>query len=162
MISRVIIALRVGASPERAFEVFTRDIALWWKPNTLFAFTPRSPGALSFEPGEGGRLIETRDGGKFFEIGRIEIWDPPQRLVFSWRQASFSPDQNTLVEVRFEAVEAQTRVTVTHSGWDSVSATHVARHGFPDGIFMRRHGEWWQSLLVDYKEALSSGNGQPK
>ncbi len=160
MSSRVIVALRVAAAPERAFEVFTRDIALWWKPNMLFAFTPRGPGVLSFEPGPGGRLIETREGGKTFEIGRIETWEPPQRLVFSWRQATFSAEQNTLVEVRFEAIDAQTRVTVTHSGWASVPATHVARHGFPDEVFMRRHGEWWQSLLVDYKEILSSRNGE--
>ena len=160
MSSRVIVALRVAASPDRAFEVFTRDIAIWWKPNLLFAFTPRAPGVLSFEPGPGGRLIETREGGKTFEIGRIETWAPPQRLVFSWRQATFSAGQNTLVEVRFEAIDAETRVTVTHSGWDSGPATHVARHGFPDLVFMRRHGEWWQSLLVDYKEILSFRNGE--
>ena len=159
MTSRLIVALRVAASPERAFEVFTRDIALWWKPNVLFPITPRPPGVLSFEPGSGGRLIETRDGDKVFEIGRIRNWEPPQRLVFSWRQATFSSDQATLVEVRFEAVEGQTRVTVTHSGWDNVPAAHVARHGFPDVVFMRRHGEWWRSLLVDYKEILSSSNG---
>ena len=41
MTSRVLVALRVKASPERAFEVFTREVASWWSPNTLFQFTPR-------------------------------------------------------------------------------------------------------------------------
>ena len=35
----------------------------------------------------------------------------------------------THVEVRFEAVGEETRVTVEHAGWDSVPAAHVARHG---------------------------------
>ena len=61
MASRVMIALRVRATPLRAFEAFTAEIGQWWKPNSLFAFTPRAPGVLSFEGQE--RLIETRDGG---------------------------------------------------------------------------------------------------
>ncbi len=147
MASRVLVALRVEADPMRAFEVFTRDIGLWWRPNPRCAFTPRDPGVLAFEGGEGGRLVTTLASGKVFEIGRISVWSPPERLMFSWRQATFAPDQDTEVEVRFEAVGAQTRVTVEHRGWDTVPATHVARHNFPDAIFLRRHGEWWQALL---------------
>ena len=89
---------------------------------------------LSFEPGRAGRLIETLPSGKVFEIGRIRAWEPPDRLVFGWRQATFAPDQATEVEVRFEPVGDETRVTVEHRGWDSVPAAHVARHGFPNDI----------------------------
>jgi hypothetical protein len=164
MSSKVFVALRVKASPERAFAVFTKDIGLWWRPNALFAFTPRDPGVLAFEPGEGGRFTETLANGKVFEIGQVRVWDPPRgggegRLVFSWRQATFAPDQNTEVEVRFEAVGDETQVTVEHRGWDSVPAAHVARHGFPSGIFLRRHGEWWQALLSAYKDR--TGLGEP-
>jgi uncharacterized protein YndB with AHSA1/START domain len=153
--SRVLVALRVKASPERAFEVFTREIGLWWRPNPLFAFTPREAGVLAFEPGEGGRLIETRTGGKVFEIGKIRIWEPPSRLVFGWRQAAFAPGQDTEVEVTFEPVGEETRVSVEHRGWDSVPQEHVARHSFPDAIFLQRHGEWWQSLLASMKEQVA-------
>jgi uncharacterized protein YndB with AHSA1/START domain len=152
MTSRVLVALRVKATPQRAFDVFTREIGLWWKPNMLFAFTPRDPGRLAFEPGEGGRLIETLPNGKVFEIGQIRAWEPPSRLVFGWRQASFEPGQDTEVEVRFDPVGDETRVSVEHRGWDSVPQEHVARHHFPDGIFLRRHGEWWQALLASMKE----------
>jgi uncharacterized protein YndB with AHSA1/START domain len=158
--SKVLVALRVAASPERAFEAFTGEIALWWRPNGLFAFTPRGPGVLSFEPGVGGRLIETRAGGKVFEIGRISAWSPPQRLVFSWRQASFAPGEETQVEVRFEPVGDETRVTVEHTGWDSVPAVHVARHGFPNPVFLQRHGEWWQALLASYRTRLGGARGE--
>jgi uncharacterized protein YndB with AHSA1/START domain len=157
--SRILVAIRVAASPEQAFEAFTREIAAWWAPNALFRFTPRDPGVLAFEPGEGGRLVETLATGKVFEIGKVKVWSPPSRLVFGWRQASFAPDQATEVEVRFEAVGEETRVTVEHSGWDAIPAAHVARHGFPDGIFLTRHAQWWQSLLQGYKLVVRERDG---
>ena len=160
MSSRVLVAIRVKATPARAFEAFTRDIALWWRPNPMFRFTPRDPGVLAFEPGEGGRLIETLASGKVYEIGKVRHWDPPQRLVFGWRQATFAPDQDTEVHIRFEAVGEETRVTVEHFGWDSVPAAHVARHGFPTAVFLQRHGEWWQALLSSYKTRLSGAQGE--
>ena len=147
MRSQVLVSVRVKASPAHAFEIFTRDIALWWAPNLLFQFTPRSTGMLAFEPQEGGRFTETLANGTVFEIGRISIWKPGERLVFGWRQVTFRPEQDTEVEVTFEAVGAETRVTVIHRGWETVPDEHVARHGFPDAIFLRRHAEWWQALL---------------
>ncbi len=152
MTSRVLVALRIRATPERVFEAFTREVGLWWKPNMLFSFTPRSPGVLAFEPGVGGRFTETLASGKVFEIGRIRVWEPPHRLVFGWRQATFAAGQDTEVEVSFTPVGEETRVTVEHRGWDAVPQQHVARHGFPDTLFLRRHAEWWQVLLASIKE----------
>lgn len=154
MSSRVLVALRVPATPERAFAAFTEEIGQWWTPNAMFRFTPRSPGTLAFEPGPDGRLVERLASGKAFEIGRIRAWEPPNRLVFGWRQAAFTPDQDTEVEVTFEAVGEETRVTVTHTGWDSVPAEHVARHGFPNTLFLTRHAEWWQALLASLRASV--------
>jgi len=152
--SRVVVALRVKASPARAFEAFTAEIGRWWQPNGLFAFTPREPGVLSFEGQE--RLIETRAGGQVFEIGRVTAWEPGERLAFGWRQAAFTPDMATHVEVAFEAVgDGETRITVSHAGWDSVPREHVAKHGFPDAVFLQRHGEWWRVLMGRLREHVS-------
>lgn len=150
MSSRVVVALRIAAPPARVFEAFTTQIAAWWRPNSLFAFTPRSPGVMAFEEGEGGRrLVERLASGKVFEVGKVRVWEPGEKLVVGWRQAAFTPDMDTEVEVLFEAVEdGATRVTVEHRGWDSVPQAHVARHTFPDGLFLRRHGEWWSNLLA--------------
>lgn len=150
MTSKVYVALRVKASPERAFDAFVGEIGAWWRPNGLFQTTPRAPGVLAFEPGEGGRLTETLANGKVFEIGHIRTWEPPSRLVFSWRQANFPPDLETEVEVRFEAVGAETRVSVEHRGFDRVPADSVARHGFPDQALLMRLAEWWRTLLTSY------------
>lgn len=151
MPSRVLVALRVAAPPERAFQVFTRDIGEWWQPNDLFAFTRGKTGRLAFEPGHSGRLIETYADGSVFEVGRIRVWQPPRRLVLSWRQASFTTAQETEVRIRFDPVGDGTRVTVEHLGWDAIPQGHSARHGFPLGAFQARHAEWWQRLLASFR-----------
>ena len=156
MPSSILVALRVAATPERAFDVFTREIGLWWQPNGLFQFTQRGNGTLALEPGEGGRLTETFDDGSLFEIGRVLVWQPPERLVLTWRQESFAPEQRTEVHVSFEAVGAETRVTVQHFGWDGIPGTSVAKHGFPAPVFLQRHAEYWQALLRSLANSLLS------
>jgi uncharacterized protein YndB with AHSA1/START domain len=156
MTSKVFIALRVPATPARTFDAFTSEISLWWQPDPLFRITPRGDGALEFEPGVGGRLVSRFDDGEMFEIGRISVWEPGKRLVFGWRQASFSPEQSTEVEVRFEAVGDETRVSIEHRAWDTIPQRHAARHGFPEQITLQRVSDWWRRSLG----ALCTGFGQ--
>ena len=151
MSSRVLVALRVKATPARAFSVFVEEIGAWWRPNGLFQTTPRAPGRLAFEPGQGGRLTETLANGKVFEIGRIIAWAPPDKLIFSYRQANFPPDLHTEVEVRFEAVGEETRVALEHRGFDRVPEG-AARHGFSDQVLLLRLAEWWRAQLASLGE----------
>jgi hypothetical protein len=155
MSSRVVVSLRVRALPQRAFDVFVGQIGTWWKDNLLFQFTKRGHGRLALEPELGGRFTETFANGDVFEIGRITVWEPGARLELTWRQESFSPGQETRVDIRFAAVGDETRVTVEHVGWDAIPDEHVARHRFPDAIFMQRHGEWWHALLVSFASSLA-------
>ena len=154
MTSKVYVALRVKATPERAFQAFVEEIGAWWRPNILFQTTPR-PGVLSFEPGEGGRLIETRAGGKVFEIGTIRVWEPPSRLVFSWRQANFPSELHTEVEVGFEAVGDETRVSVEHRGFDQIPAESAARHRFPDQYLLMRLADFWRGQIAAVGEQVA-------
>ena len=148
MTSAVVVSLRVKAAPQETFEAFTQEIGLWWKPHQLFQLTPRGDGELRFEPGEGGRLVTDLPNGHIFEIGRITAWVAGERLAFTWRQATFAPEQSTHVDVRFEAVgEDETRVTVEHRGWDSIPQEHLARHRFPLEPFQMRQAEHWRALL---------------
>lgn len=150
----MIVAVRVAATPQRAFEVFTQEIALWWRPNGLFQLTPRGDGELRFEGGEGGRLVTRLPNGKEFEIGCITAWRPGEQLAFTWRQATFAADQLTRVDVRFEPLGDETRVTVEHRGWDAIPQEHAARHGFPLAVFQVRQAEHWRSLLKGMAERL--------
>lgn len=158
MTSRILVAMRVPGPPERAFRVFTEEIGLWWRDNPLFRFTPRSPGTLAFEPPAAdrpGRFVETLPNGETFQIGEVTAWEAGRRLAFGWRQATFGPDQRTEVEISFEPVGAETRITVLHHGWDSVPQTHAAKHGMPAPLFDQRHGEWWRTLLSALKGRLA-------
>jgi uncharacterized protein YndB with AHSA1/START domain len=154
--SAVIVSLRVKAPPRQTFDVFTQEIGLWWRPNGLFQLTPRGDGELRFEPGENGRLVAALPNGGEFEIGRVTAWAPGERVAFTWRQASFAPDQVTHVEVRFEAFRDETRVTVEHRGWDAIPQTHAARHGFALHVFQLRQAEHWRMLLGSVAQRLQT------
>lgn len=160
MTSRVIVSIRVPCSPVQAFDIFTQEIGSWWADSELFRFTPRSPGVLQFEPpdpsGAGGRLIERLPNGKTFEVGPIRLWERGERLVVGWRQATFGPEHATEVDVRFEAVGAETRVSVAHSGWDTVPEEHLARHGFPLQFTNQRQGEQWRAGLERLKSRAAA------
>lgn len=155
MTSAVMVALRIAAPPERVFAAFTEEIGVWWRPNALFAFTPRPPGKLAFEPGIGGRFTETLANGKVFEIGRITVWSPPTHLAFTWRQATFPLDCVTDVDVRFEPADGGTRVTVTHRGWDRVPDDNAAKHRFPEPVLLKHCAEHWRAELATLAAALS-------
>jgi uncharacterized protein YndB with AHSA1/START domain len=152
-VSAVLVSLRVAVSAEEAFDVFTEDIGLWWRPGALFQITPSGDGTLSFENRE--RLITTLASGKVFEIGRVTAWQRPSRLAFTWRQATFTPDQVTHVDVLFEPVGEETRVTVTHRGWDTLPQDHVARHGFPLQATQMRLAELWRAQLAAINRQLA-------
>ncbi|RYD91890.1 MAG: ATPase, partial [Sphingomonadales bacterium] len=71
--------------------------------------------------------------------------------------ATFRADQVTELEVRFEAVGEQTRITVEHHGWDGIPQDHVARHGFELMLFQRRAAEHWRALLRSLGAELGRG-----
>ena len=155
MTAAVIVALRVGVSPDLAFTAFTRDIGRWWKSHPLFQLSRSGDGALRFDPeGPDGRLVTRFADGKLWEIGAVRHWLPGERLTFDWRLPSFKPDQVTEVDVRFEAVGGETRVTVEHRGWDAIPPQHVARHGFELMLFQRRLGEHWRELLKGMSDGI--------
>lgn len=158
MTSRVFVALRVPGDPARAFEAFTREIASWWQPSRLFQITPQGDGELAFEPGAHGRLVTRLPDGETFEIGRVSVWEPGRRLVFAWRQASFSPGQSTEVEVLFEPVGGETRVSIEHRAWDTIPQDHRARHGFPEHVTLQRAADWWRGSLGTLRARLSVRN----
>lgn len=160
MSSKVLVSLRVPATPNAAFDAFTRQIGSWWRSNGLFAVTAEGDGTLAFEPRAGGRLWTTLTSGAQFEIGRIRAWEPGARLVFSWRQASFAPEQSTEVEVRFEGVGEETRISVEHRAWDTIPQHHVARHGFPEHSTLQHVANWWRVSLHALRSGIDASGGR--
>ncbi|HEY8089596.1 MAG TPA: SRPBCC domain-containing protein, partial [Polyangiaceae bacterium] len=111
------VSVRVAVSREDAFDVFTREIDLWWRHGQKFRIAGRRRGTLHLEPGVGGRLFETFEqstGSRTIEVGRMTGWDPPGRLAFEWQGVNFKPHEKTFVEVLFEPSGEGTLVTVRH------------------------------------------------
>jgi uncharacterized protein YndB with AHSA1/START domain len=143
----------VEVDPADAFAVFTQEIDAWWKQGPRYR--PGS-GALRFEGGPGGRLVEADESGEI-EIGRVLVWEPGSRLVFEWRGRNFAPGEVTVVEVRFERAEHGTRVVLEHRGWEAIAATHPVRHGLPAPAFTDMIGLWWAELLTSYRGQMPVG-----
>jgi uncharacterized protein YndB with AHSA1/START domain len=146
--ARVTIGLAV--EPQRAFEVFTQEIDLWWRRGPRFRNARGDSGIIALEPGAGGRVFESfREGDveTVIEIGRTRVWEPPRRLVFAWRNVNFAPAEETEVEVLFEPSASGTRVTVMHRGWSQLRSDHPVRHGQQGAEFIRMNGLWWADLL---------------
>jgi hypothetical protein len=102
---------------------------------------------LVLEPGAGGRFLERYPNGEEFEIGRVQVWEPPVRFAMSWRLPNYSDEEATRVEVQFQAVDTGCRVSVIHSGLTSLRPDHPARHGQPDAAFLRSQAHLWIELL---------------
>jgi uncharacterized protein YndB with AHSA1/START domain len=152
------VSVAVAIPQQDAFEVFTQEIDLWWRRGPRFRFG-RRPGVLSFESRLGGRLFESfpsESGTYVQEVGRITVWEPPSRLVFTWRNVNFADHESTEVEVSFAPAESGTLVTVQHRGWAALRSDHPARHGLQGADFSRMIGLWWGDLMTGLREFVES------
>jgi uncharacterized protein YndB with AHSA1/START domain len=156
------VSVAVAVPPPLAFEIFTADIDRWWRRGLKFRHSNSRSGLLCIEPAVGGRLFESfdRDGAEHvLEVGRVQVWEPPHRLSFTWRAANFAADESTSVDIEFALTASGTLVTVTHSGLAALRADHPARHGLQGAAFCRMIGLWWGEQMGSLRELCSERSG---
>jgi uncharacterized protein YndB with AHSA1/START domain len=130
----------VHASAERAFSVFTQDIASWWPPE--HHILQGDLAEMVFEPRRGGHVYDRAADGSECRWARVLVYEPPTRLVISWDinlhwQIESDPGKCSEVEVRFVPEgNDRTRVELEH------------RH-------LQRHGPGWEQM----REAIASPEG---
>jgi uncharacterized protein YndB with AHSA1/START domain len=111
--------LSVQAPQEVAFRVFTAGFASWW-PKESHKIGAAPAVDVVIEPRAGGRWYERGADGKDTPWGEVVAWEPPARLLLTWRIGAdwaFHPEMRTEVEVRFVAEgKARTRVELEHRG----------------------------------------------
>lgn len=119
-------SVTVECSIEQAFAIFAEHPLDWWPEKHVFVKDRRS---ITIEPVVGGRYYETGADGEEIAWGTITEWDPPNRLVMTWRvgpgwQPIYEDTKASFIKVDFEAVGPNTtKVTLTHADLD--------RHGQP-------------------------------
>jgi len=130
--------ITVDASPETAFDTFTRQITSWWpRSHTIFEEVER----VVFDERVGGRVYERNAEGEEAEWADVLAWEPNDRFVLRWR---VNPERGpTELEVRFTPDGNGTRVDLEHRGWDD-----------PDG--RANYGPGWDYVLGNYVESFTS------
>jgi uncharacterized protein YndB with AHSA1/START domain len=132
----------VRAPIEKAFAVFTERFGDFKPPEHNLLASPIAE--TVFEPRVGGSIYDRGEDGSECHWARVLVYEPPQRVVFSWDigptwQVETEPDNTSEVEVTFTAQGPdRTRVELEHRnldrhgpGWESVSAGVGHDQGWP-------------------------------
>ncbi len=144
----------VLARPERAFEVFTREIDSWWPRTHHIGKSPMRRAII--EGRLGGRCYTEQEDGTECDWGSVLAWDPPRRFVMAWQIThawGYEPDtaKSSEVEVTFTPLASGgTRVDLEHR--------FFARHGV-GGAPMRASVDspnGWNGLLSLFAERANA------
>jgi uncharacterized protein YciI len=130
----------VDADPGTAFAVFTERISQWWPLEDLSVYGPG--GTVGFADGQ---IVEQSASGDAAVWGTVYLWEPAAALAFSWHPGG-PPDQATHVEVTFTRADAQTLVTLTHTGWERFADPAEARAEYELG---------WPVVLGTYRDHVA-------
>jgi hypothetical protein len=96
-------------APERAFALFTEHASDWWPEPLRHTGDPRSEISMRAD----GRFWERAADGHEVELGRVTVWESPQRLILDFYPGT-DVEHPTAVVVRFTAEHGGTRVDVEH------------------------------------------------
>jgi uncharacterized protein YndB with AHSA1/START domain len=130
----------VSLTIENAFRLFTTDISSWWPLSTHSVFGEDAT-ACYLEGKVGGRIYELHNDQRQSDWGKVLIWEPPHRLVFTLHPGR-TPDYATEVEVIFQEEAGVTRLTLTHRGWERCGGQmSPERNGYERG---------WEIILNKY------------
>ena len=140
--------VHVACSPERAFEVFTRQIGSWW-PLGEYALHPGEVREVVWEQREGGEVYEISTGSEKSHWATVTAWSPPAGFTIAWH---VNPDAETEVEVRFTPDGDGTRVDLEHRCWERLGAAAAeSRESYNGG---------WNEVLGRYAAQAGLRGGQ--
>src|SRR5262249_28976512 len=138
----------VNAPISEAFKVFTERFGDF-KPRE-HSLLPAAIAETVFEPRVGGNIYDRGVDGSECRWARILVFEPPDRVVFSWDisprwQIESNPNLTSEVEVRFVSeTPERTRVEIEHrnldrhgAGWESVRDGVDHEAGWP--LYLQRY-----------------------
>jgi uncharacterized protein YndB with AHSA1/START domain len=114
--------ITVACSREHAFKIYTEAFDSWWPRQHHLGDADLVEAVL--EPKPGGRWYERTVDGAECQWGEVLVWEPPTRVVLSWRidgdwKINPDPAYASEIEVRFvEEGPRSTRVELEHRGFE--------------------------------------------
>jgi uncharacterized protein YndB with AHSA1/START domain len=146
-------SIRVNADQAHAFEVFTSGLGRWWPRTHTIGKPPMQTAVL--EPRLGGRWYELSEDGSQADVGKVLVWEPPERFVISWGlNSNWKPDTtvSSEVEVRFIAQgPLATLVELEHRNFE--------RLGAEAGASMRKDVDGgWPGMLEHFKREAETSS----
>jgi uncharacterized protein YndB with AHSA1/START domain len=141
-------SIRVRATADRAFRVFTEEIDSWWPRTHHIGNSPMTRVVVEGWPG--GAIYSDQEDGTACPWATVLAWEPPHRFVMAWRVTpgwQYEPDMARCseVELRFiPADDGSTLVELEHRNFE--------RHG---GDFADMRGKvnsegGWGTLLTSF------------
>jgi uncharacterized protein YndB with AHSA1/START domain len=119
--------VHVAAKPERAFDVFTKQMSSWW-PLVSHHIGKADAVAAVVEPFVGGRWFERGVDGSECDWGRVLVWEPGKRVMLAWElTAEWQHDRaiQTEVDVTFVPDPGGCIVTLEHRKLSAYGAKAV-------------------------------------
>lgn len=113
----------IPGSAANLFDMFTRDISLWW-PFASHSLGRENSESLTFPTKTGGQIIESLKDGSRHIWGAVKLYEAPSRVIFSWHPGR-PAHEATEIEVTFEAGGDATKVRLVHRGWRILAAEPV-------------------------------------
>ncbi len=121
-------SVHIDCPIEDAFRLFTEGFAEWW-PLAAFSAAGQESESCAIEPWAGGRVFERTRSGEECDWGSVLVWDPPNRVEFTWNPGRLD-DRDQTVDVEFTVEADGTRLTLTHRGWQSAGIETCSLAGF--------------------------------
>jgi hypothetical protein len=146
-------SVRVRASQQKAFDVFTAGMGGWWLKSHSLVGSPQKD--VVIEPRVGGRWYEIGEDGSEMDWGKVAEWAAPERIVLAWQlnaEWTYDPDFETTVEVRFTADGDHTIVDFEHRDLDRFGDKAAELRGdYDTGM-----DGGWGELLAGYQRQLEA------
>jgi uncharacterized protein YndB with AHSA1/START domain len=138
-------SVTVAGTPEKVFELFTRDFGRWWPLRAPYSVFGDAAASCGMQTKVGGDLYEISTAGQRSVWGHITRFDPPAKLQFTWFPGRAEETQQ-IVEVTFTPTDAgQTRVDLEHRNWQTLGDQAAAiRSGYERG---------WNAVLDHFADA---------
>ena len=140
----LVVEFDVAATPANAFAMWTTKPTMWWpRSHTI---SKDAVAEIVIEGAVGGRIYEVARDGREHDWGRIEGWDPPTELRFTWH-LFFEPSEATDVQVTFRPSDGGTVVRIEQTGFE-----RLGEHG---DLRRTNTDRAWNSIAPEFAAAAA-------